>query len=80
MVIGLKQFRKDISSIIKSVGKGESITITQRGKPIAVINSFPQKENKEEFDSTGFGMWADRKDMEDVDAWVRVRRSTRYNQ
>lgn len=79
MEVGLKQLRSEISNVFKLVRKGENITITQRGRPIAVIKSFPLKEEGKKFEPVGFGIWADREDLKDVKAWLKKSRNIRYS-
>ena len=38
-----------------------------------------ESEQKFDFEPIGFGMWADRKDMEDSVAWVRKLREREWN-
>ena len=66
-----KELRFHTKEILNSVHRGEEIIITFRGKPYAKI--VPLKESKKVKDSKNelFGIWKDRKDMENVDEYVR---------
>ncbi len=37
--VGIRELKNDISRIIERVEKGEAITVTRRGKPVATIVS-----------------------------------------
>jgi len=53
--------------------------VTLRGKPVAKVLSFDAKKDKKLSDYSAIGMWADREDMKDVDAWLRNVRKPRYS-
>ncbi|MDO8445401.1 MAG: type II toxin-antitoxin system Phd/YefM family antitoxin [Deltaproteobacteria bacterium] len=71
-----KELRNRTSSILENIQKGREITITLRGKSIAVIK--PLLKEEREFKPVGFGMWKDRKDMKNVTEWVAERRKERF--
>ncbi len=76
-----KELRFHTKEILDSVNRGEEVVITFRGKPYAKI--VPLKETKRDKNAKNelFGIWKNRKDMEDVEGYVRnLRRSrTRVN-
>ena len=76
-----KELRFHTKEILDSVNRGEEVVITFRGKPYAKI--VPLKESKMDKNAKNelFGIWKNRKDMEDVEGYVRnLRRSrTRVN-
>ena len=74
-----KELRFHTKEILNSVHRGEEIIITFRGKPYAKI--VPLKESKKVKDSKNelFGIWKDRKDMENVDEYVRNLRKSRVH-
>jgi prevent-host-death family protein len=78
MEITTKQLRIQPGRIISQVNKGQEITITYRGKACAKIIPIAGRENidAEEYNEL-FGMWKDRKDMEDVEQYVRNMRRGR---
>ena len=80
MEIGLRKFRQEISFIFDAVHRGESVVITRRGKPFAEIKSIEIKKIKDEekFQPIGFGLWADREEMKDVESWVQESRKSRF--
>lgn len=55
------------------IERGEVVTVTYRGKPIAkpVPIERPEDESHEHAPASAFGMWEDRTDLDDLDAWVR---------
>ena len=73
MEITARQLRIQPGRIISQVNNGQEITITYRGKPCAKIIPLNAKQNisLEETDNKLFGMWKDRKDMENVEQYVR---------
>jgi len=79
MVITTKQLRVQSGEIISHVNKGLDITITYRGKPSAKIIPIMSKEPKNSKDTEDllFGVWKDRKDITDVDQYVRDMRKGR---
>lgn len=76
MKLGAKELRKRVGDVLKDVQKGKEIIITYRGTPTAVIKPF--KKGKKAFNPIGFGMWAKRKDLKDVEKWLEEKRKTRY--
>ena len=61
---------------LECVDRGESVTVTYRGKPRAKLVGI--EPPCEETVSPAFGMWQDRSDMADVDAHVRRLRDERF--
>lgn len=63
------------------IERGEVVTVTYRGKPIAKPVSIEQSgedESHEHAPASAFGMWEDRTDLDDVDAWVRDTNPTKF--
>jgi prevent-host-death family protein len=78
MEITTKQLRIQPGRIISQVNNGQEITITYRGKACAKIIPIRDKQSiNEEADNELFGMWKDRKDMENVEQYVRSMRKGR---
>lgn len=71
-----KDLRIRASEILDCVSKGDEVTITMRGKSIAVLKPLGAPEGH--FKPVGFGMWKERKDMRDVKEWVASRRRERF--
>lgn len=72
-----KELRFHTKEILDSVHRGEEVVITFRGKPYAKI--VPLKESKKDKDAKNelFGIWKNRKDMKDVEGYVRNLRKSR---
>jgi prevent-host-death family protein len=78
MEITTKQLRIQPGRIISQVNNGQEITVTYRGKACAKIIPIRAKQSiNEEADNELFGMWKDRKDMENVEQYVRSMRKGR---
>jgi antitoxin (DNA-binding transcriptional repressor) of toxin-antitoxin stability system len=71
--------RYRMKSVLEALDRGETVTILHRGKPRAQLTPIMGKNKArvpKATDHPFFGMWRDRKDLADVDAYVRkVRRS-----
>ena len=74
-----KELRFHTKEILDSVVKGEEVVITFRGKPYAKI--VPLKETQRDKDSKNelFGIWKNRKDMENVNEYIRKIRKGRFH-
>jgi len=78
MVITAKDLRLKTSLVLRKVQHGGSVTVTLRGKPVAKIVSLSEEKPGRLEDDPAVGMWADREDMKDVEAWLRKIRTPRY--
>jgi prevent-host-death family protein len=65
--------------VISEINRGQEITITWHGKPSAKIIPIKNRENSiiDESDGELFGIWKNKKDIEDVDQYVRNMRKWR---
>ena len=74
-----KELRTKIGVALACVDRGEAVTITYRGKPRARLVGMDQAPvlDEEEERMPAFGMWRDRDDIVDVDAYVRHLRKGR---
>lgn len=72
-----KDLRNRTALILDEVRKGQPVTITYRGKTIAVLTPINGKQKKA-LKTTGFGIWKDRKDNRNVDQWLSKLRQPRY--
>jgi len=67
--------------ILKAVDRGETVHVLSNGKERAMVVP-PAKRAKRKRsmrDHPACGMWADRKDMEDVHAWLEKIREPRFH-
>ena len=73
--------RRKTREIIEALDRGEEVTITYRGEEKGVI--VPAKRRRKKYrsaaDHPACGMWADRKDMEDVHEYLRKSRERKLN-
>ena len=80
MEMTAKSLRNRIGEALACAERGESVTITYRGKPRARLVGIRQRHerapNSQEL--AGFGMWKDHENMQDVDAYVRELRKPRH--
>ena len=81
MEISMKQLRVEPGRIISQVSNGREITITYRGKPRAKIIPIVNRKIIVSDDSEIelFGIWKDRKDIENVEQFVRnIRKGRKF--
>ena len=80
MELSTKQLRSHTRLLLDAVRRGETVTITYRGRPSAKVVRI---EESESVDRTGaadrelFGLWADRDDLDDVAVYLRTLRRSR---
>jgi prevent-host-death family protein len=67
----IRDLRYRMKEVLRTVERGETVTVLYRGKEKAKIVPIEQTKRKSVADHPAFGMWKDREDMKDVDAWVR---------
>jgi antitoxin (DNA-binding transcriptional repressor) of toxin-antitoxin stability system len=71
--------RKNMRSVLAALDRNESVMLTCRGKKKAVIVPCGKSNSRKEVSEyAAFGIWADRKDMEDVSSYVRTLRKGRF--
>ena len=73
MELTAKALRSQVAAALACVERGETVTITYRGKPRARLVSVDQSVSMDgdEDSMPAFGIWQDRDDMADVDSYVR---------
>ena len=71
--------RNRTKDILEALERNESVTLTYRGKPKAIISPIGQEKKKRisAADHPAFGMWKDREDMKDVEKYMRELRKGR---
>ena len=80
MELTAKDLRSKVGAALACVDRGETVTITYRGKPRArLVGVDPDQElpMAREERLPAFGMWHDRDDVADVEAYVRGLRKER---
>tara|TARA_B100000508_G_C11442954_1_gene269787 strand:- start:105 stop:347 length:243 start_codon:yes stop_codon:yes gene_type:complete len=71
MRASIRELRSETKAIMNAVGHGESVVITYYGEDFAEIKPIKKKKSSKASKSDeAFGMWADHKDIESVDAYV----------
>lgn len=73
-----KELRFHTKELLDSVSRGEEVVITYRGKPYAKLVPFTKSKQTNENTDELFGMWKDRKDIKNVNKYVRELRKGRY--
>jgi len=71
-----KDLRYNLKGVMESVDRGEEVLITNRGRVKARIVPFGKGTGEHE-PNPFIGMWRDRSDMENVDAYIRELRRGR---
>jgi len=71
--------RKNMKDVLAAIDRNEQVTLTYRGRRKAmIIPCSDAAETKSAADHPVFGMWSDREDLNDVDAFVRNLRKGRF--
>ncbi len=71
--------RKNMRSVLSALDRNESVMLTCRGRKKAVIVPVGKINGRKKVsECSAFGIWAGRKDMEDVEKLVRDLRKGRY--
>jgi len=81
MQITTKQLRIQPGRIISQVNKGQEVTVTYRGEPLARIIPIMSKKNTalKKTEDELFGLWKGREGAEDVEQYVRnMRRGRKF--
>ena len=82
MEISAKALRSRVGEILACLDRGESVTITYRGKPRAKLVGIEGESETESRRGTvfpAFGMWKNREDLTDVPTYVRDLRKGRMD-
>lgn len=71
--------RRNMKGVLAALNRHEQVTLTYRGRKTAVIVPCDQKPIQRPVSAhPAFGMWADRTDLADVNAYVRGLRKGRF--
>lgn len=75
-----KDLRQKTRLLLDAVDRGEEVTITYRGRARARVVCMDTEPNQAESATANalFGLWSDRDDLADQQAWVRALRHSRY--
>lgn len=80
MEITAKALRSRVGEVLACLDRGESVTVTYRGRPRAKLVGIEAECGTKAHHGTdfpAFGMWKDREDLADVGAYVRDLRKGR---
>ncbi len=80
MKASILDMRRRMKDILAALDRNEAVTITYRGKEKAILHSVGAGRGRlgSMTEHRAFGMWKDRKDLEDIDAFVRSLRKSRH--
>ncbi len=72
-----KDLKQRTAALLDEVRRGQEVIITYRGKSVAILAPVEKAERKG-LNPIGFGMWQDRKEMRNVERWLKDLREPRY--
>jgi prevent-host-death family protein len=75
----LLDMRRNPKKILDAIAKGETVALTNRGKPVARVEPISGGQRRSASEHEAFGMWAGRSDMADPAAYVRQLRKGRFD-
>ncbi len=80
MKASILDIRRRMKDVLGALERSEPVTITYRGKAKGVLYPVGAGKRRERSitEHPAFGMWKDRKDLEDVGAAVRAMRKSRH--
>jgi antitoxin (DNA-binding transcriptional repressor) of toxin-antitoxin stability system len=71
--------RRNMKDVIAALDRNESVTLTYRGRRKASIVPCEREHARTKVsEHSAFGIWADRKDMQDVASYVKNLRKGRF--
>lgn len=79
MKISLVELRRDTKKLLDALERREEITLTRRGRAVATIRPAGNEEPIAPEEHPAFGMWANRKDLENPTEAVKRGRQSRYH-
>lgn len=81
MKASIVSLRRRMAEVLRALDRNEPVTILYRGRKRAILMPAGrgEHESKSVTDHPAFGMWKDRKDLEDVRAHVRELRKGRFH-
>lgn len=71
--------RRNPKKILEAVARNEAVTLSHRGKALAVIEPIKKPGGARASEHPAFGMWASRSEMADPGAYVRALRKGRQD-
>lgn len=77
MEFTVKDLRYHTRRIVERLRRGESSTVTFRGRPVGRIVPLTRADRRI-WRPIGYGMWNDRADLTDVTQWLDAQRKPRF--
>lgn len=71
--------RRNPKKILDAIARNETVTLSHRGKPVALIEPIKNSERLSAAEHSAFGMWANRSEVADPSAYVRELRKGRFH-
>lgn len=71
-----KQLRHETGAVLRAVARGERVTVTFRGRPVAEMTAVGQMQAAP--DEKLFGIWKDNADVASVEAYMNSVRKGRF--
>jgi prevent-host-death family protein len=78
MKASILDLRRKMGDVLRSLERGERVTILHRGKEKGILIPATEKKSVSVRSHAAFGMWAERDDLSDVAAYVRSLRQRRF--
>ncbi len=78
MKISTKELRTHTHELFDCLERGQTVTLTYRGKAKAIISGIKSDQSDEAENYPVFGIWSDWEEITDVDAYVRKIRKARF--
>lgn len=75
--VSAKELRHRTAAVLDHVRRGHEVLVTYRGRSVAVLAPL-NKPGTGRLDPIGFGMWRARKDLRNVQRWLRAIRAPRH--
>lgn len=78
MKVTILDMRRNPKKILDAMARGETVTLTNRGKQVARIEPLRENHRPSASEHEAFGMWAGRSDLADPSTYVRELRKGRF--
>ncbi len=79
MKASMLDLRRRMREVLAALDRNEPVTITYRGKDKAIMYPVRKRSPMRASEHPSFGMWRDREDMQDVEAYIRKLRKPRID-
>lgn len=79
MKASILDLRRRMKDVLRALDRGESVTILYRGKEKGTIVPSRKRKRRSITEHPAFGMWKDKPEVQDVDAFIRRLRRPRFD-